>query len=246
MRIISYNLRKHRAAHELDDLAEANDADVLCVQEGDTESLPPVAGDLVIADTTQRNRLGLAVYYRPSAFHLVDAASVSVKKSLHDRVLRPAHERLLGVRLRDIDAGRDFLVASLHAAPLAARIPLRRDQIRAALAELSELGWGLPQLIVGDFNYPVFKERLSEHMRDDGYELVMSDQHTYTRYRVFRGFYDFAAASGFVVDSVRTLPQGQSDHLPILVTAHLKRRESETGTSPTVTGTEGTARDTTP
>ncbi|MBS1674362.1 MAG: endonuclease/exonuclease/phosphatase family protein [Actinobacteria bacterium] len=219
MRIISYNLRKHRAVHELGDLVEANDPDVLCLQEGDTLSLPESVGGLVLAHTTQNNRLGLAIYYRASAFNLVDMAAVSVKKSLHDRVLRPAHERLLGVRLRDIDAGRDVLIASLHAAPLTARNALRRDQIRAALSELSELGWGLPQLIVGDFNYPVFKERLSEHMRDVGYELVMSDHHTYTRYRVFRGFYDFAAASGFVVESVRTLPQGESDHLPILVTA---------------------------
>ncbi len=155
MRIISYNLRKHRAAHELDDLVDAHDPDVLCLQEGgDTASLPERTGDLVLAHTTQRNRLGLAIYYRENRFRLVDMAAVSVKKSLHDHVLRPAHERLLGVRLRDIDAGSDFLVASLHAAPLTARNALRRDQIRAALSELSELGWGLPQLIVGDFNYP--------------------------------------------------------------------------------------------
>ena len=137
MRIISYNLRKHRAAHELDDLVDAHDPDVLCLQEGDTASLPERAGGLVLAHTTQRNRLGLAIYYRSSGFRLVDMAAVSVKKSLHDHVLRPAHERLLGVRLRDIDAGRDFLVASLHAAPLTARNALRRDQIRAALSELS-------------------------------------------------------------------------------------------------------------
>lgn len=220
MKVLSYNLRKHRAVRELAPLAEEHDIDVLCLQEADTAELPDRLADLVLAHTTQRNRLGLAIYYRASGLRLDGVATASVKKSLHDRLLRPAHERLLGARLHDIDANRDLLIASLHAAPLTARNSLRRDQIRTALRELSALGHGLPQLVVGDFNYPVFKERFSEHLRDVGYELVMSDSHTYTRYRVFRGYYDFAAASGFVIDTVRTLPQGDSDHLPILVTAH--------------------------
>ena len=32
-------------------------------------------------------------------------------------------------------------------------------------------------------------------------------------------WYDFATSVGFEIDRVRTLPQGLSDHLPILVTA---------------------------
>lgn len=218
MKVISYNLRKHRAASELAELVEAHEADVLCVQEADTTDLPEVVSGLRLAATTTQNRLGLAVYYRESLFRLVDTRTVSVKKSLHDRVLKPAHERLLAVRLHDIDANADVIVASFHAAPLTARNSLRREQITAAVQELAELGADLPQLVVGDFNYPVFKERLSAFLRDDGYELVMSDVHTYTRYKVFRGFYDFAAVAGFEVDSVRTLPQQSSDHLPVLLT----------------------------
>ena len=145
--------------------------------------------------------------------------ALGLKKSLHDRVLKPAEERMLGVRLHDIDENRDVIVASFHAAPLTALNSLRRHQIRTALNELQQLGQGLPALMVGDYNYPVFKENLGQKVREQGYELNLSDARTYTRYRFFRGHYDFATSIGFEIDRVRTLPQGLSDHLPILVTA---------------------------
>lgn len=144
---------------------------------------------------------------------------MGLKKSLHDRVLKPAEERMLGVHLKDIDHNRDLIVASFHAAPLTALNSLRRHQIRTALAELQTLGEGHPALMVGDFNYPIFKEALGQKVRESGYELSLSDSRTYTRYKFFRGHYDFVTSVGFRVEQVRTLPQGRSDHLPILVTA---------------------------
>lgn len=219
MRVISYNLRKHRAAGELAMLVERHNADVLCLQEADTADIPDLIGGLRLADATARNRLGLAVYYRENTYRAVDVRSLALKKSLHDRVLKPAEERLLGVRLHDIDENRDVIVASFHAAPLTALNSLRRHQIRTALGELSQLGEGLPALMVGDYNYPVFKENLGQKVREQGYELSLSDARTYTRYKFFRGHYDFATSLGFEIDGVRTLPQGRSDHLPILVTA---------------------------
>lgn len=219
MKVISYNLRKHRAVGELTHLVESHGADVLCLQEADTRDIPDVISGLRLADSTQRNRLGLAVYFRENTYRAVDVRALALKKSLHDRVLKPAEERLLGVRLHDIDEGRDLIVASFHAAPLTALNSLRRHQIRTALTELQSLGESLPALMVGDYNYPVFKEHLGQHVRDHGYELNLSDSRTYTRYRFFRGHYDFATSIGFEIDRVRTLPQGLSDHLPILVTA---------------------------
>jgi endonuclease/exonuclease/phosphatase family metal-dependent hydrolase len=219
MKVISYNLRKHRAAGELTGLIERHGADVLCLQECDTSDIPAELAGLRLADSTQRNRLGLAVYYRENTFRAVEVRALALKKSLHDRVLKPAEERLLGVRLHDIDAGRDIIVASFHAAPLTALNSLRRHQIRTALTELGQLGAGVPILMVGDYNYPVFKENLGQKVREHGYELTLSDTRTYTRYRFFRGHYDFATSVGFAIDRVRTLPQGLSDHLPILVTA---------------------------
>jgi exodeoxyribonuclease III len=217
--VISYNLRKHAAAGELEDLTARHDADVLCLQEVDTTDMPDRIGDLVLADATRQNRLGLAIYYRGSTFRAGEARTFSLKKSLHDRVLKPAEERMLGLRLHDIDRGSAFIVASFHAAPLTALNSLRRHQIRTALDALGELGDGIPTLMVGDYNYPVFKENLGQVVRRQGYDLTLSDARTYTRYRFFRGHYDFATSSGFEIGQVRTLPQGASDHLPILVTA---------------------------
>ncbi|WP_322410088.1 endonuclease/exonuclease/phosphatase family protein [Microbacterium invictum] len=219
MRVISYNLRKHRAAGELAELVERHGADVLCLQEYDTSDIPDEIAGLRLADATSRNRLGLAVYYRANTFRAVEVRALALKKSLHDHLLKPAEERMLGVRLHDIDHGTDVIVASFHAAPLTALNSLRRHQIRTALAELEQLGEGLPALMVGDYNYPVFKENLGQKVREQGYELSLSDARTYTRYRFFRGHYDFVTSSGFTIDRVRTLPQGLSDHLPILVTA---------------------------
>lgn len=221
MKVISYNLNKHRAAGELVALVEKHEVDVLCLQECDSTDLPERIGGLRLADATQRNRLGLALYYRENAYRAEDVRAISLKKSLHDYVLKPAEERMLGVRLRDIDSGRDIIVASFHAAPLTALNSLRRHQIRTALTELQNLGPGLPALMVGDYNYPVFKENLGQKVRDQGYELTLSDTRTYTRYRFFRGHYDFATSIGFDIAHIKTLPQGLSDHLPILITAEV-------------------------
>lgn len=223
MKLISYNLRKHRAATELAELVDGNGADLLCLQEADTTDIPDEVAGLRLADATHRNRLGLAVYYRKDMYRRIDIRTLALKKSLHDRVLKPAEERLLGVRLHDIDQGRDLIIASFHAAPLTALNSLRRHQIRAALAELQALGEGIPSLMVGDYNYPVFKENLGQKVREQGYQLTLSDARTYTRYRYFRGHYDFATSTGFDIDTIRTLPQGRSDHLPILVTARMSR-----------------------
>ena len=219
MKVISYNLNKHKAIGELDDLVEATGADILCLQEAVTDALGPEIAGLQLAEATARNRLGLAVYLRRNTFDALEVRSMALKKSLHDRVLKPAEERMLAVRLRDIDHGREFIVASFHAAPLTALNSLRRKQISAALEELASLGEGLPILMVGDYNYPVFKENLSQKVREAGYELSLSDARTYTRYKFFKGHYDFATSVGFDIDTIRTLPQGRSDHLPILVTA---------------------------
>lgn len=219
MRVISYNLRKNRAIGELVALAEQHDPDMFCLQECDTLGLPAEIGGLHLADATTRNRLGLALYYRRDRFDAIKTQTFALKKSLHDRLLTPAHERLIGTRLADRKAGRELVVASFHAAPLTARNSLRRNQIRVAHEELHSLGPGLPTLMVGDYNYPLFKENLSEKVQSRGYDLTLSDSRTYTRYKVFRGHYDLATSIGLDIQSVETLPRGTSDHMPILVTA---------------------------
>lgn len=222
MKVISYNLRKNRAVTEIAALADDHAIDVLCLQEAEAVALPAELGHLELVHATERNRLGLAMYVRADRFVTRSAHTFQLKKSLHDRLLAPAHERLLGARLHDRDTGSDLVVASFHAAPLTALNSLRRHQIHAALRELRALGPGLPALMVGDYNYPVFKGRLDTEMRDHGYELSLSDKRTYTRYKMFRGHFDFATSMGLDIESVATLGRGLSDHLPILVSADLR------------------------
>ncbi len=239
VKIISYNLRKHSASGELVDLCERYDLDVLCLQELDTQDMRASIGDLQLADSTTRNRLGLAIYYKKSRFDALETRTFSLKKSLHDRVLTPAHERLIGTRLYDTVEQREFIAASFHAAPLTALNSLRRHQIHSALGELWRLGPGLPTLMVGDYNYPVFKQNLSEKVTASGYDLTLSDKRTYTRYKFFRGHFDLATSVGFDIDNVETLARGTSDHMPILVTARYsadaaaQRSETEIATAPT-------------
>jgi endonuclease/exonuclease/phosphatase (EEP) superfamily protein YafD len=228
MRVISYNLRENQASGELVALAEQFDIDVLCLQECDTADLPPEIGALRLADATRRNRLGLAVYYRGSRFDAVTTTAFELKKSLHDRVLAPASERLIGTRLQDNESDREIVIASFHAAPLTARNSLRRKQIHAAHAKLRELGGSLPTLMVGDYNYPWFKNNLREHMEESGYDLTLSDRTTYTRYKYFRGHFDFATSVGLDISNVQTLPSGASDHKPILVSVDYNARENPT------------------
>ncbi|WP_211882321.1 endonuclease/exonuclease/phosphatase family protein [Pseudarthrobacter albicanus] len=219
MRVISYNLRKHKASGELVDLARDFEIDALCLQECDTADLPETIGGLHLADATKGNRLGLAIYYRKDRFTAYDTRTFALKKSLHDRVLAPAHERLIGTHVVDKETEHDVVIASFHAAPLTASNSLRRNQIHAAHAELLSMGSGLRTLMVGDFNYPFFTRYLTEQMKDAGYDLSLSDRRTYTRYKVFKGHFDFATSQGLEIDNVETLPRGASDHLPILVSA---------------------------
>jgi endonuclease/exonuclease/phosphatase family metal-dependent hydrolase len=219
IRVISYNLRKNLAIGELLSLTNEYDADILCLQEADTSDLPAELDGLSLADSTKRNRLGLAVYYRRARFEPVATQTFALKKSLHDRLFTPAHERLVGTRLVDNQAERELIVASFHAAPLTALNSLRRNQILAAHAALRGLGEGLPTLMVGDYNYPFFKDNLGEKVTETGYDLTLSDRRTYTRYKFFRGHFDLATSIDLTIKKVKTLPSGASDHMPILVTA---------------------------
>jgi endonuclease/exonuclease/phosphatase (EEP) superfamily protein YafD len=73
--------------------------------------------------------------------------------------------------------------------------------------------------MVGDYNYPLFKDNLSERVHESGYDLTLSETRTYTRYKFFKGHFDFATSMGLRIDRVETLARGASDHMPILVTA---------------------------
>lgn len=217
MKLISYNLHKHNAVTELLPLAVTHVPDALCVQEADTRRLPNRLGGLEIVHATAENRLGLAVYLRADRFDVKDLQVTALEKSFHDRVMKPASERLVMVRAHDAKHDRDVVIASFHAAPLTATNALRRQQIRTSFEALGQIGAGVPSVMVGDFNYPLFQSGLRRHVDAHGFEMARSAGATYSRYGVLRGNYDFALSRGFRQSQVDVLPQGRSDHLPILV-----------------------------
>jgi endonuclease/exonuclease/phosphatase family metal-dependent hydrolase len=218
LRIVSYNLREHLAIGELTELVDTHAMDVLCLQECDSTDIPDEILGLTLAASTQTNRLGLALYYRPERFELLGTNLYSLMKSMHDRVMSPAHERLLAARLRDLTNGREIVVADFHAAPLTASNGLRRKQIGLAHEKLKELADGVPTVMVGDFNYPWFRQGLRRHLLKTGYELSITEEVTYSR-PGFSGHFDFATTMGMKIASVLSLPQGKSDHRPILLLA---------------------------
>jgi endonuclease/exonuclease/phosphatase (EEP) superfamily protein YafD len=172
-----------------------------------------------LVDRTLANRLGLAIFHRRDRYTPVRTEAFALKKSLHDRIAKPAHERLLATRLIDKKSDQELVVGSFHASPLTALNSLRRTQIAAAHERLAELGPGLPHLMVGDYNYPLFRRGLGRTLGKTGHDLTFSDGRTYTRYKFLRGHFDFATSVGMTISTVQTLPQGGSDHLPILVNA---------------------------
>lgn len=219
LKIISYNLRKHAAGHELADIALTHDVDALCLQEADTDVLPDRLHHLSLADATRANRLGLAVYVRDDRYEILNTQVFAVHKSLHDRVLAPAHERLLAVLLRDRDSGDNVLVGSFHAAPLTASNSLRRKQIAAAHEGMRSLAPDTPAIMVGDFNYPWFINGLERSLTTSGYTLMRSTEPTYLRYKFFTGYFDFVTSTGFDIERVDVLPAGASDHRAISLDA---------------------------
>lgn len=222
LNIISYNLKYHRANGELVDLVNQYEADVLCVQECYSDLLPDSISRLKLADKTRANRLGLAIYFNPKRFSVLKTRSFPLQKSLHDRLLAPAEERLLVTKLFDKHSGQNVLVGSFHATPPSGSNAIRRKQIKTAHAKLLSLSDKTsPVIMVGDYNYPVFKRGLRICIEKSGYDLSFSDKPTYYLSKYVCGHFDLATSINTQIEKVTTLPRGLSDHAPILVQATL-------------------------
>lgn len=202
---------------ELQELVTQHDIDVLCIQECDSNLIPGAIGELDLAASTLTNRLGLALYYRSERLRAVHTSVYALRKSIHDRVMVPAHERLLAARLIDEATNQEMVIGSFHAAPLTASNRLRRQQIKAAHEYLHSLTSGVPTLMVGDYNYPWFQRKLRDRLEQQGVTVTLAEGATYQRSWYFSGNFDFATSVGVEVDSVTTLPQAGSDHRPILL-----------------------------
>jgi exodeoxyribonuclease-3 len=221
MRVLSYNLRHHRAAPELANLVADHAADVVCVQEAYVTDLPARVGGLELAAATSTGLLGLGVYVDATRFAVTASRAFRLKRGIHDVAFLPETQRLLAVRLVDRRSGDGTTVASFHAAPLTATNILRRHQVASAHMLLDDLGEGEPVVMVGDFNYPLFRAGLERLARRDGYAVAIGDAPTYRHTASIATHFDLATSRGMTIDSVVTLPAGASDHRPILVDARV-------------------------
>lgn len=218
MKLISYNLEKHRAAGELLTLVRSTGAAAVCIQEARVGELPSSLEGLKLVAATPQNRLGLAIYADTERYEIANSFRRGFQKTLHDRIAAPAAHRLLGVVLRDRESRELSTLASFHASPLTSLNSHRRRQIAESLTAIEALTPSAPMLMVGDYNYPIFRSGLSRSLAASGYALTFSDVGTYERSLV-RGHFDFVTSRGYSVASVRTLPKGASDHRPILIEA---------------------------
>jgi exodeoxyribonuclease-3 len=218
--LISYNLWHSRAQSELPALVEEYEPDLLCLQEAAGATLPDNVGILRRIVSTTSHHFGVALYARDDRFEVVSASSFHLWRSLHDRLLGYTGERLAAARLHDRVTARDIVVGSLHATPLTDPNSSRIRQIADAHRHLRKLGDGLPVVMAGDFNFPMFLEHLRWSIARQGFTLARSATGTYQSHtrKYPRGSFDLATTAGLAVDEIITLAQGLSDHMPIRLT----------------------------
>lgn len=219
LNIISYNLKYHRANRELAGLCESYDADILCLQECFAATLPQHISHMKLADKTTTGRFNLAIYYKPRRFKSIVTESHSLQKSFIEKMYMPQTDRLLVSKLQDIHSSSQIIVGSFHATHHIASNYLRRKQIQSAHNKLSELCADNPAIMVGDYNYLLFKKKLKIFIEGGGYQMTKSDLPTYYFHKMFKMHLDLTTSINTNIKKVYTLPKGLSDHSPILVQA---------------------------
>lgn len=215
--VITYNLWQGRAQNELSSLVAVHDPDVLCVQEARATTLPHRLDGMRLAVVTSRNRLGVALYVRSDRLDIEESRTVQLTTSRHDRLVGGTDHRLAATRVRDLSTGRGLVLGSFHATPFTDSNAARRRQVDDAHAALRHLGFGAPSIMAGDYNHPILLSMLRHHLRRQGFTMARTAESTYRKEgNLMRGKFDVASVLGFEVTDAVTLPQGGSDHLPVL------------------------------
>ena len=130
----------------------------------------------------------------------------------------PQMERLLITKIHDRKSGQELNLGTFHATHHVATNYLRREQIRGAHKLLAQNSPDSPAIMVGDYNYLLFKRGLRVCIEKSGYELTLSDRPTYYMNKYFRCRLDVATSMNAQIERIFALPKSKlSDHAPILV-----------------------------
>jgi exodeoxyribonuclease III len=194
----------------------------MCLQEARAAALPERVGDMRLAVATSRNRLGIAIYLRTDRLEVSEATTVQLRTSRHDRWVGGTDHRLAAARVSDRVSGRQLTLGSFHATPFTDSNAARRRQVDDAHDALRRIGPGLPSIMAGDYNHPILMFMLDRHLRRRGFSMARTATSTYRREgNPMRGKFDVATVAGVEVLEAAVLPQGASDHLPVLFTLDL-------------------------
>lgn len=234
--IASYNLWFHRAYPEVNQLADSQKLDILCLQECFTDDLKPKAGNLVLAEAhtyavnptpvrpkykrlsggkVLAGNIGIALYYNPQRLRLDDVTNYQLPLPW---VERKGGRTLQVARFSYKKSKQTIVVCNIHLSALWATNKARLRQMQAALMHIeSYRNRNEPVVIAGDFNYPV-GPGLRNLMAQAGYgECGVNDKNKTHLSRVIKGKFDrIFATDGLCEAHYTTLPFGASDHAPVL------------------------------
>jgi len=125
---------------------------------------------------------------------------------------RRQQDRLLFTRLITKANGKEMIVGNIHAAPLNATNKLRRMQVSEACMAIKDLASeSEPCVLIGDFNYPVFKKSLGRLTEEIGFEVSRPKGCTYKR-GVVRGNFDLMLTRNLEIKTITTIKTQHSDH----------------------------------
>jgi endonuclease/exonuclease/phosphatase family metal-dependent hydrolase len=201
------------------EIAHKYHLDIVCLQECYRELLPAKEGDFSLASKTMHGFLGLAIYYRTMRFDVVSSARSTIHPSLYERISSQENERIVAVKLYDKLQKKELFIASFHAIHLVASNRLRRIQVREAILFVNKHNPPLREIatiVVGDYNYPWFQNRLKKAVAAHDYTLFVSKKPT-LKNGWFSGKFDLVSARHVSKIDMLVLPRGKSDHMPVRI-----------------------------
>ena len=224
IRLATYNIKFHRAYPDLPDLVKQSNVDILCLQECDIKKVDKEVGKLSLATTARVGTMGLAIYCDLRRFKILASEQIPLPSVWYEHVNIQPRFRLQTVQLEDKKSGTEFVLANLHLANLLAGNYARRRQAKKVFEYVNENHESKPAIVVGDFNYPIFANKLVKIARANSFQQLgtKNRQHTHNNPFIRGKFVRFFVSKNIQEKSFDVLPFGTSDHTPVIIELDIK------------------------